>query len=425
MVMLHAIHALKLYNIVVCHMNHLLRPESKDDADFVKETVLRLGLKFEMAEDDVSAYAKLKGKSIEESARDIRYSFLHNMRKHHDASYILTAHNLDDNAETILLHLIRGAGPNGMKGIAHVDKKNRLLRPMLAVSKEAIREFATANSIRNVEDATNLDSAYSRNRVRNEIMPQMKKINTGVNESLTRFGAIMSDVENYMRSQAMQWLEKNGEGFELAAFRDVHPAVRREIVKICYLNTHGHLNGFTAAMCEEVVQLFVRAITNKKVYFGDGYEAVTQYGNAHFGKTEEKEEKEEVERRRDYLRERSKNFRFELASIEQFEGIFGANPFEAYLDYDKLRDKKLFIRYRKKGDTFCPSGMEGKTKKLQDFFVDKKIDSQLRDEIPLLVTDNDEIVWVVGIRVDERFKIEEKTSRILKVNYLGDTGKIN
>lgn len=423
MVMLQCLHALNMYTLVVCHMNHLLREESTSDASFVKSVCERMGLTCEVAEDDVSVYAKLKGKTIEESARDIRYGFLQDMREKHCAKYILTAHTKDDNAETILLHMTRGAGTAGLEGIRRLDKKRRLLRPFLETSKKDILAFSETNNIRYVEDVSNMDLVYSRNRVRHEVLPSLSKINSDVQGALCRFGGLLTDVNDYMRSQALQWLEGAGDPFDLAAFRALHPALRREVVKVSYEEIHGSSVGFTAAMCEEVIRLFVRGITSKKVYFGSNFEAACEYSQGVFRKTAEVVAKETEVLQNKQLRERSQSFNFSVDLLERASVPPAENPFTVLLDYDKLKEKRLYVRYRRNGDVFCPSGMNGQSKKLQDYFVDSKVAADLRDRVPLLVTDKDEIVWIVGMRIDDRFKVNDETQHVLRVDYKNEGGE--
>lgn len=171
--------------IVVAHVDHGIRAESSDDAEFVGAACERYGVVFEGTRVDIQAIATAGKTSVEAAGRTVRYSFFEKVRELHRARFILTAHHRDDSIETVLINLIRGARLRGLSGMS--ERQDSLLRPLLSVGKTELLEYARSHGIEFREDATNADSEYVRNRVRNEILPQMEAINPMVRDTLADF----------------------------------------------------------------------------------------------------------------------------------------------------------------------------------------------------------------------------------------------
>jgi len=200
----------KEHNFTVCaaHFNHMLRGEEADrDEAFVRELCTSLGVPFYAGRGDVAAFAKEQGKSTEESARIMRYNFLHKTAAETGAAKIATAHNADDNAETVILNLARGTGLAGLRGIPPV--RDNIIRPILCLTREDVENYLALNSINYVTDSSNLEDVYSRNKLRHRVMPVLQELNPRFAESIMRTGDIIRQDEDYLSAESDRIIAEN------------------------------------------------------------------------------------------------------------------------------------------------------------------------------------------------------------------------
>ena len=220
------------YDVTAAHFEHGIRgEESLRDAKFVETWCKEHNIPFVIEHADVPACAEKSGMSLEETARELRYDFLNRAAEKLGADRILTAHNLDDNAETVLFNLVRGSGAAGLCGIP--ESRDKILRPLLHVSRTEIEAYLKENNIPHVEDSTNRRDDYTRNRMRHRVMPQLREINPRFSEAAGRTAALLARDEDCLSALAADFIKRevqNG-SFPLEAFRALHPAIASRVVR--------------------------------------------------------------------------------------------------------------------------------------------------------------------------------------------------
>ncbi len=228
--------------IIVAHIDHKIRSGSRQDAEFVHAKCSGYGIAFEPICVDIQEIARLEKTSVEAAGRTIRYGFFEKVRALSQARFVITAHHRDDSIETVLINLIRGARLRGLSGMT--ERQGTLLRPLLDVGKSEIRSYAETEGIEYREDSTNLDSQYVRNRVRNEILPQMEKINPSVRETLADFSEYASQLDRMMES----WLavHLSGNSIREDDFAKLPELLQLSLIEKLYASFNGGTIGLSA-----------------------------------------------------------------------------------------------------------------------------------------------------------------------------------
>lgn len=258
--------------IIIAHVNHSLRgEESKKDSDFVKS--LCKTETFELKTADINKLSKQLKKGLEETGRIIRYKFFDQLAKKHQASYILTAHHADDNLETIIFNLTRGATLKGLAGIKLVDKN--LLRPLLHTSKKEIIDYLKHHKIPFRKDKTNKNTDITRNFIRHKIVPQLKKLNPRVTEVIAKNSKLIRQTTDFVQERSEHYLNKlltheSSTKVEINAknFRALPEALKENIIRICYKKLIGNTQNLEAIHLNEVLNLISKNIGNKSKKFG-------------------------------------------------------------------------------------------------------------------------------------------------------------
>jgi len=388
---------------VVAHCNfHLRGEESNRDAFFVEELCKKYNLKYERIDFDTEAHAEINGISIEMAARELRYSWFEQIKTVHLADKIAVAHHRDDSVETILLNLIRGTGIRGLTGIAPMN--GNIIRPLLCLSRKEIIEYLADRKLSYVDDSTNSEDLYARNKIRLNIIPQMETINPSAKESIIRTAEHLSQantiyqlyiqqVKNdildddaidinklirYAEPEAILFEILSPYGFNSATVRQIFESIISQSGKIFHSETHNLLKDRTFFILKEKENLSIESFTIQQNDDVINYpiklqiERILPDGNFHIEK----------------------------------------NPYILYVDLNKV-SFPLTIRKWEKGDWFIPFGMKGK-KKISDYFSDNKFSIFDKEDTWLLCSTND-IVWIVGERADDRFRITMDTTEILKI----------
>lgn len=399
--------------LIVAHMDHGLRKKSKEDRLFIEQYCKERGIAFEYREISVEKIAQEKKESIEECARNERYSFLRNVKDAHLARFILTAHHQDDNVETILFHWIRGAGLHGLIGMRQIT--DEVLRPFLrSVSKANILEFAEQHKIPFVHDESNDIPAVSRNIIRLEILPLIRKINPNFSKTILKNTVQFFDIERGLEQQARETISIGNDLYiEQEEFQKKTKAEQRAILKILYLQRYGSTENLSFDLLEDVRQFVLESSTGKKKPFGLSLQLENQYGKiialSDHGKNLSLVEKQILSigsmiEFNNYKITTS----FSLAKTDEKDTIS--------IDIDNIDQEMLFVRTWKTGDIFIPFGMKGR-KKLQDFFTDQKIPLRLRHFCPVVVDKHDNIISVGAFRIDDRYKLKETTKKVLHITF--------
>jgi len=407
---------LKLY---VAHLNHKLRgTESDEDERFVRNLASRLKLEFFSKRVDVKKEAKKQKLSIEECAREVRYQYLEKIAHLIKADKIATGHQADDQAETFLMRLLRGAGGAGLSGIP--PKRGKIIRPLIRTAREEIESFLKANKITARLDSSNYLPDYFRNKIRLALLPKIKKeFNPKIVEVLNRTADIISGQQEYIEETCERVLQDIGIirqdkiVIDLKKFSGYDICLQREMIRQCVHQLKGDLKKLSFDSVDRSLELIRQKKSGKKIKLvGKIWLEVGEKELACFVEKKKKEFNSlisfpgEVNLRDGKVRVVSE------ISRRIPRNFITPNQNVALLDMDKMK-KPFRLRNRRKGDRFKPLGMKG-TKTLADFFIDAKVPHHLREEV-LILTSKDKIVWVVGYRISDEFKVTDKTKKVLKI----------
>ncbi len=400
---------------VIAHVNHCLRGINADrDEEFVRQTALKYDIQFFSEKVDVRQYAENNKLSIEQAARDLRLGYLNNLRRNINYDKIALGHNADDMAETIIMNLIKGYGLRGIRSIK--PKNNYLIHPLLFATKKEITEYAEKRKLEHVEDMSNQDKTFLRNRIRHDILPVMiNDFGQQAVQSICRSGKILSEIEEYIQYSTESALkhiilsESDEEiVLDINKFLGYFMAIKKSIIihlleKMYEKYTFNNINS--------VLELIERGGSNKRVEI-DKEGIVIKYSDKVFF-TRKKKQITETKVVPDKWNSISEgNIKIKVSQVEKIDNIKHKNRFIEFIDFDTVR-LPFTVRSWIKGDKFIPLGMSG-SKKLHDFFIDEGVVNFKRKRIPIL-TDKSKIIWIIGYRISEKVKITEKTKNILKL----------
>ncbi|MBB6669583.1 tRNA lysidine(34) synthetase TilS [Cohnella nanjingensis] len=394
--------------LVAAHVNHRFRgAESDAEASFVKRICEAWDVDCEVAEIDVPAYIASTGMNPQEAAREKRYAFLRETARRHGARTIALGHHADDQAETVLMRLMRGSGVGGLAGIPmrRAEKELELIRPLLRITKGELLLYDERNGVPYVTDSSNADPHYFRNAIRLEVMPLLERYNPQLRGSLVRLAELASADHDYLEAEAAKALadaaSREGEGWSLQCgrFRGLHVALQRRLIKLILDCLAGPRSPQPFEQVEEVsAAIAAEAPAVVRMDVGSGIVLIREYDVAYIGPSRPAqaafayrvpEADADVN-----VTESGLIFRFRRAdgphtSPSDFRR-------EAFFDETDIA-WPLVIRNRRPGDRMDPMGLNG-SKKVQDMFVDAKIPRSERDQRPLLTDSADRILWIPGLR---------------------------
>lgn len=430
-------------SIAVAHFNHLLRgEESRADAEFVSKIAEELGLPLVTGEGDVRAFSRKHRCPIEEAAREMRYSFLAQAVKSGGYRAVAVGHNADDQVETILLHLIRGSGLQGLTGMSpsftwkgvFCRESVRLIRPLLEITRQEIEIYCSDNRLEPRQDFTNLSTRYLRNRVRRELLPLLERYNPRIKNSLTRLADIVSDDLCFIEQTAEeQWSrivieEENSIKIDRTQLLNLPLSIQRQVLRRAVEKMLHNLRDIELKHIDYLRER-IGLITGKKLNLPFGLTAYMEYNYLVLRPSEGKispfpplEEEYTLS-----VPGETALPGWKVLTRYLDRGDISSNSdnrltindkelnFTAYFDRAMLLGP-LTVRSRRKGDRFKPLGME-QDKSLHDFMVDQKIPSSWRPDIPLLFC-KQKLIWVVGWRISGDAKIVADTERVLSVQFV-------
>lgn len=389
--------------LVAVHLNHLFRGENSDgDEAYVIELCNTLGIDVRSFRTDVTQLAKDKSMSFEEAGRYERYRLFNEVMNEFNYDKIAVAQNRNDQAETVLMRMIRGTGITGLKGINYI-RDNYIIRPILDVDREIIESFCEKHNLNPRVDHTNFEDVYFRNKVRLKLLPLLKnEFSSAINDSLIRTSHLASDDDDYLNLEANRTIDElfshsEDEYFiDVDRFNELHISIKRRVIRNLVLLVSGSLNDLSFGLTSELLTMFSRKTHGSMILWND-IEFKVSYKNLIIKKSNCKKH----------------NWKFSSNVYEREDvDISGKNTKSVYLDFDAVVGE-VYLRYRKNGDTFSPLGLNG-SKKLKDYFIDKKIPKDKRDNIPLLC-DNEGILWIAGQTIDNRAKITNLTKKIIEL----------
>ncbi|MDD5370479.1 MAG: tRNA lysidine(34) synthetase TilS [Anaerolineaceae bacterium] len=428
------------YPVIVAHFDHQLRTESSKEAGYVREFARERELPFELASLDVAAFARKNNLSVEEAARISRYRFLFATARQLHARAVAVGHTADDQVETVLMHLLRGAGLAGLKGMRlrsqaiEWDVNIPLLRPLLENWREETLEYCATNGLKPVFDPSNQDPTYFRNRIRQELIPYLQKYNPRVREALLRSArALANDYDLLQETAAQAWdasMVEHGEGFVAFDFDKVQsfsPGMQSNLLRQAITRLRPTLRDFDFAAIEHALQYIADpkrtnqcdlavglrlALEGSHLYLADWS---ADLPSSDWPQLEECEVISFAPGSRVALRA-GWVLCSQVLTVDPGETPFAGEAGEAWLDLDTLR-LPLRIRVRRLGERFQPLGMPGKSIKLSDFFVNIKLPQRARAAWPL-VCSGDAIAWIPGYRLGHPFRVQSGTRRVLRLQLL-------
>jgi tRNA(Ile)-lysidine synthase len=406
----------------IAHLDHMFRgKESADEALFVGEFVNTFGIPATIEKFDVPVYCLERGLSPQEGARNVRYDFLQRVAKTIDASRIATGHTADDQAETFLMRLLRGAGASGLSAIPAV--RGNIVRPLIEITRAEVLEYLNDTGLSFVTDPSNTKPVYTRNRVRLEIIPALKGFNPRIVETLAAEAALLRDedeaIEFHCTLLADGILERTANDLFIKRieFSALPIAFRRRLLKRALDLAGVESARLSQVQIDEALAFMASAQTGRNMDLPLGLTIGREYDRFVLS-----------------ARSRTDHFSYpiSISGVTVIPELFLAvetsitdrlplEPedknyiWQALLDYDKI-GPLLTFRNRRPGDWFCPAGMGGKRKKLQDYFVDEKVPRRKRDTVPLLCS-GENILWVAGLRTDDRFLPGPNTHRCLMLRF--------
>lgn len=385
--------------IYVAHINHMMRTTATRDEDFVKNLCEMWDIPFYSLRKNVEEIAKQEKISTELCGRNIRYEFFEEVLHKTGSRTVLTAHNKNDNAETFLMHLFRGSGSGGLSGISPV--RDNICRPLLGFTKEEIENYLKEHNIPWVEDETNALSLYTRNIVRNEIMPLIRKINPSAEDAILKASSCIKADDEFLNYLADTSGALSENGINTEKFLSVAEPIQKRVVMKALKKSGYEVSAITIA----AVSSLADKQNGKCFVFPCGSKAVKEYGKIVFLPPEENI---------DFNYEICIGEKIFLKESEVYVSLQKEKPSPPYLKLNK-QCTKLNIRPPIRGDKFSPSGMAGH-KKLSDFFADSKIPKTKREKFPIFICEG-KIAAVGSLRVDNDFlPLEDDDIIYLKIS---------
>lgn len=430
--LLHILNSLKdILNIEIfaAHVNHCLRGDDADeDERYVKEFCEKLQIPCYIKKANINKIAEERKISSEMAGREIRYEFFDEIFKNENLNKIAIAHNANDQAETILMRIMRGTGLEGLIGIKPI-RDYKYIRPILCLTRDEIEKYCESNNLNPRIDKTNLENIYSRNKIRLDMIPYIKEnFNSDIVSTLNRLASLSAIDQEYIEGVCDEKYERFCKEYresitiDKGAFKE-NRAILSRIIRKVYIKLNGNGYNFEMKHIDDIVSL-QKGETGKEIHLPNDIICKNIYGEISI-----------------YLNNKKNDFKLDeifisknqlktLKNINLLEKIgydicidifpnksiqFDNNSLIKYFDYDKIKEG-ITIRAKKDGDKIIPLGMNG-SKKIKSIFIDAKIPKEERNKIPLVCFDQ-EIAWIVGLKVSNLFKVSKKTQDIIKIKFI-------
>ena len=417
---LHTLCAKLECHLHVAHLNHNLRPDADADAEFVRQHAARLDVPFSLDKVELPVQSEAAGRAA-------RYQFYEEVAERIGATKIALGHHQDDTAETVLMHLLRGSGTTGLKGILPV-REGRFIRPLAGFTRQEIEAFLASMNLAPRDDATNTDTRYLRNRIRHALLPLLERdYNPNIKSGLNRTAEVLGTESEYLDLAAREAFEKcqtrqHGENedsiiLDRTQFRQYHVALQRRMLRHCIAEIHGQMSDFYFRHCQTILDSIEGDAPNAVVALPNGLQFRRAYQCLIFERKPVKPEKFAYPLAvpgKTHIPSLNAEFTAQIVGVDAGDvPPLLDGKFAAAFDWETIQGFPLTVRNRQAGDRFQPFGMQG-TKKLKDFFIDAKVPRCERDKIPLLVS-GDELVWVIGYTTSEPTRLNARTRRCLFV----------
>jgi tRNA(Ile)-lysidine synthase len=433
--LLHGLAALRedlQIDLRAAHLNHQLRPAAKADEDYVKHVCAQIDVPLTSESYYVKEYQAAHRLTPEEAAREVRYQFLARVSAQVGAARVLVAHTADDDAETVLLHLLRGSGLAGLEGLKALsmwrstltDAQVELGRPLLGFSRADTQSYCEHFSLSPCEDETNFDPAFLRNRVRHELIPHLETFNPAIREALHRLGHLagedlaLLDAETERLWQALAQVTEDSITFKREDIAALAAPLKRRLLRRALEELRGSLKDIEWRHLKDMLELLEKP-AGKRLNLPGGLLMVMDYDTLRLSRAEAAvpyPSLPEISRLEvpGVTRVSGWTIRASLESKEVNGDATPTDNYTAQLDA-AVTGNSLYVRARQRGDSFQPLGMQG-SKKVSRFLIDTKVPEAWRDRIPI-VTDGENIVWLVGQRIDARYRVTPETRRVLHLEF--------
>lgn len=408
--------------IVAVHINHMLRGiEADKDEEYARKRCKELNIQFFSKKIDIKKFSRENGVSEETAGRQVRYGYFDEIMSQMKLNKIATAHNANDQAETILMHIMRGTGIEGLLGIP-IKRAGRYIRPILFMKREEVEAYCKQVGDTPRIDESNRQRVYGRNKVRLDILPYMKEnFNTDIIQAINRMASLLEQDNKYINEQTAivygKVCYKKDDAIVLASkCFDYDRAIISRIIRKAISDLSGNKADISMKHIEEVIEL-KKLGTNKKINLPNNVYGINIYGDIYIKKGNILKENfdEQIVLHKEEIFNKEVlfgNYIFNFEAIQGEQNInFNENNLIKYFNYDNIDN--VVIRYRRDGDKMIPIGMSG-SKKLKDIFIDMKIPQEERGTIPIVEL-NSEIAWVVGVKMSNKYKVNKENNNIIRV----------
>ena len=426
--LLHALKKLETYyniKIYAAHLNHKIRGiEAQKDALYAAKLCDELGIQFFVKAVDVPAYAKETKTTLEEAARHIRYNMLFEVKNRISADKIAVAHNLDDQAETVLMRLIRGTGITGLKGMDY-KREDGVIRPLMDTAKVDIVSYCESNNLLPRIDHTNLETEYTRNKIRLKLLPYIEQeFSPHIKDTISRMANVIREDSDYLDNETQkifdkEVLEHNDKKIRLdfEELKQVHPSLAKRLIRLAIKTVVGNLEGIENVHIEDVLMLIKNPKNQLKLNLPKGLMVYKTADGLIFTMEEisfENKSFNYILKSDGYIDIDEIGMHIEAKVMTKERCMMlPTGQYTKAFDIDKVKGE-LIVRSKLDGDRMKPMGLGG-TKKLKDIFIDMKIPREKRNLLAVLSDDNG-ILWVVGHKISEDYKIDENTKKVLRIS---------
>jgi len=424
------------YPLIAAHFNHLLRPEAGSDAKSVERVAAKMGVSCIHGEGDVNRHARKFHLSTEEAARELRYQFLFEQARKHNAAAVLVAHNADDQVETVLMHLLRGAGLDGLTGMTTFTLPNPwsesipLVRPMLTIWRSEIEAYCAERGLHPLTDATNTDTAFFRNRLRHKLLPELETYAPGFRRRLHQTANLLAADRTLLKELTIAAWDETAIAtnnhfitFSLPDFNRQPLALRRRLIRRAAAHLRPDTRDLDFALIRRALDFTTSPTRTRQVDLGLGLRLSIE------GERLLLTSWDTSPSTADWPQIAAQTAlpvpgRLDLGNgwVLQAEVLSNGqdalqtarenrDPYRAWIDPGE-QQTTLNVRPRRPGERFQPLGLDGQSVKVSDFMINQKIPRRARAGWPLVIA-RDQIVWVPGYRLAHPFRLTEKTRRVI------------
>ena len=423
------------YNLTLyaAHLNHRIRGiDAQEDSLFCQKICKKNNVTFFVKNIDIPELAVQQSRGVEEVARDVRYDMFFDIKNKLGINKIAVAHNLDDQAETMLMKMFRGSGIQGLRGIDY-KRKDGIIRPLLDIYKSQINEYCDVNNLNPRIDKTNFESDYSRNKVRLDLIPYIENnYCENIKQILSRTANVIRDDYNYIEKVSKEHYEllvKNKSDDEiildLPLLKNTDTAIQKRVIRLAILDIMGNLNNIENVHIVDSLSLLEKS-DGKIINLPKNLKAYIK--NEDYVITTKNQENEEITY--EYKIEINGKTVVNEIGLTVTTSVLPAKdslalPVSKYIkvfDYDKIVGS-LYVRSRKIGDKLSPIGLTG-TKKIKDILINKKIPADTKYMFPI-ISDDEQILWLLGYRISENYKIDDSTQRVIRIQLEYDDDRRN